>query len=626
VLVRQDAAGLDARELHGLRPLAVVQLDEDPALELLVRAPDDATWALGAGDVPLPRLAPPAAAPLAAPSTLDDPLLVERWVRADELASVGLPDAAAASLTAVVGFAATAQARRDLLDRAADLLVRAGDDGAAVALTRDAELAPGAAALVREAAALARLGLYAAADEAALAAAARVDSSPTQVAEVEALRARLAPLVAPGARVDLDFAGPLDAAWQVRRPAGVVRDPGRRALALTVAADDESAVERPLAWDGDSIAIEYELDLERLEYGACLRVGLVDADGEYWLGAGACAIGGGGRLLQIDRCKLAGTGWSEFDAQPIASGTVDRHLVVRVAAFADGTATCSVEDGVRRRHMTVTDAQLPLPGPQRLAFGSFTEGSEPSLARGLLRRVTIHGARAAPPADERSPRADAARALVEGDPAAALAALDELVVSDPRDDLLRVLADNDLHDPVGLKQALPGLLPHLDDPAWRADVAVLLRTRPAVAMALYQAAGARLLPALALTWAVTRAHARDPEIQHSALVELGGIDHMRPGSPGEQLALRSLLVMRAGIREELGHHAQARRDLEAALAVPPAALAEDVEARALAHLQLARLLARAEPRVARAHADAAVAISAAPEMIRDRVAAIPGLR
>ncbi len=627
VLARQTAAGLVAREFHGLRPLAVAQLDEDPALELLVRAaPDDATWALGAGDALLPRLAPPAAAPLPPPPSLDDPLLVERWVRADELAGVGLTDAAAASLTAVVGFAATAQARRDLLDRAADLLVRADDDVAAVALTRDAELAPGAAALARDAAALARLGRYDEADEAATAAATHPGSSPAQVAAAVALRARLAPLIAPGARVDLDFTGPLDEAWQVRRPAGVVRDPGRHALELTVAADERPVVERPIAWDGDSLAIEYELDLERLEYGACLRVGLVDADGEYWLGAGVCAIGGGGRLLQLDRCKLAGTGWSEFRGQTMASATVDRHLVVRVAAFADGTATCSVDDGVHRRHMTETGARLPLPGPQRLAFGAFTAGAEPTLARGLLRRITIHGARAAPPGGERSPRDDAARALVEGDPAAALAALDLLVVTDPRDDLLRVLAYNDLHDPVGLKQALPGLQRHLDDPDWRADVTVLLRTRPAVAMALYQAAGARLLPALALAWAVTRSHARDPEIQRSTLAELGGIDHMRPETPEQRLALRDLLVMRAGIREELGHHEQARRDLEAALAVPPTELADDVEARALAHLQLASLLVGSEPAVARAHAAEAAAISARPELIHDRIAAIPGLR
>ena len=626
LLIRQGEAGLEHRLVHGLRPLAAAQLDDDAASELLVRAgSDDALWALGLGDVDLPRLGPGPSPSRAVPASLRDPLLAERWVRADELASVGLPAPAAASLREVIGLAVDPDARRELQGHAADLLVRAGDDAGAVALTRGVDPDPSATALAREAAALARLGRYDEAHAAAGAVLAHPGRDAEQVLAATALRARFEPLVAPASRLDLDFTGPLAPAWDIARPASLRREAGGGGLHLTIASDTAPVAELPLTWDGGPLSLEFEVDVERLEYGACVWLAVVDRNDEVWLGAGVCAIGGGGRVLHIDRCMLGGKGWVEFAEQEITGDAAKRRVVARVAGFADGTAECSVTDGARRHRTSQGGAASPLPGPLRLAIGAYVDHAEPTLALATLRRVTLRGAGAAAAGDERSPRAEAAHHLVEGDPLAALAALDRVVVSDPRDPLLRALAVNELRDLSGLAGAATELLPRLDERGWRPDLALLLRTRPAAAMALQQVAGSRLLPVMGFTWGSLRTHLRDPQAQRAVLAELGGLDSMQPVTPEDRHALRRLLVLRAELRQAVGD-AAALADLEAALAVPPVASDADVEERVQAHLQLVRMLVALDPARARVHADAAVAISARPELVRDRLSAIPGLR
>ncbi len=625
LLVRQGEHGLDARHVHGMRPQAVAQLDDDPASEVLVSADlDGKLWALGVGDATLP-VPPNPSTQREVPPTLRDPLLRERWARTDELAGLGLVAPAAASLGEVAAFTADPDTRRDLLGQAATLLARAGDDPGVVALIGSAVGDPGPEALALEAAALARLGRHTEAHSVAGKLAEHPDRDPAQQAEAEALLARLAPLVAPGARIDLDFRAPLDPAWDLLQPGSLRRTSGGAALELEIPSAYDPVAELPLEWDGGPIALEYELDLERLEYGACVRLGLRNRDGELWLGAGVCGIGGAGQLRHVDTCKLAGVGWSDITEDLVPSAVLDRHLIVRVAVFPDGTTECSIDDGVSRHRMNHAGSVLPLPGPQRLAIGAFVEMADPTLAVARLKRVSILGARELPATEPPTPRAAAAHLLVEGEPAAALAALDEVVVSEPHDTLLTVLAYNDLRDPNGLARTAPELLQHLNDPRWQAELTLLLRTRSAAAMALYQAAKARLLPVLALAWSDTSAYTRDPEFQRRALAELGSIDPLQPVDPEERVALLKLLAMRGSLREQLGQLAQARRDYEAALAVAPTELRVGIVARVDTQIRLARLLAHSDPEAARAHARAAVAASPTPEFVEDRLAAIPGL-
>jgi hypothetical protein len=326
LLIRQGEAGLEQRHVQGLRPLAAAQMDDDAAYELIVRSTrDDSMWILGAGTTPLPRQSPVLAGSRPVPASLGDPLLVEHWARADELAEIGLPAPAAASLREVVGLTSDPEARRDLLEHAADLLARAGDDVGIVALARGSASELGPAAQALQAAALARLGRYEEAHAAAEAVLRHPEgAAPEQRAAAEALRARLDPLVVHASRVEINFRHALDPAWDFKHPAGLRRDPAEGTLHLTVAADLPPVAELPIAWEGGPLALEFELDIERIEYGACLRLAVLDRDDVTWIGAAVCAIGGGGRLLQIDRCGLGGTGWSEFPEQPVASALTRR--------------------------------------------------------------------------------------------------------------------------------------------------------------------------------------------------------------------------------------------------------------------------------------------------------------
>ena len=104
------------------------------------------------------------------------------------------------------------------------------------------------------------------------------------------------------ADAEINFRHALDPAWDFKHPAGLRRDPAEGTLHLTVAADLPPVAELPIAWEGGPLALEFELDIERIEYGACLRLAVLDRDDVTWIGAAVCAIGGGGRLLQIDRC------------------------------------------------------------------------------------------------------------------------------------------------------------------------------------------------------------------------------------------------------------------------------------------------------------------------------------
>ena len=59
------------------------------------------------------------------------------------------------------------------------------------------------------------------------------------------------------------------------------------------------------------------VDYYRPEREAQVLRMVVDRNDEVWLGAGVCAIGGGGRVLHIDRCiSAAGAGSSSRSGRP----------------------------------------------------------------------------------------------------------------------------------------------------------------------------------------------------------------------------------------------------------------------------------------------------------------------
>ncbi|MCY1009803.1 hypothetical protein OV079_30435 [Nannocystis pusilla] len=612
LLARVTGDGGEARMIGGIDALLVVERDDDPADELVVRLePGHGAWVLGDGEAAMPAL-PPALGP-GATFPVDDPWLAERTVHAEALAGMGRAREAAGAYADFARTTPDPDVRGRLLARAAALWSAVGDDEQVLAI--DARLADdprlGATALARSVAALDRLGRHVEAHAAAVRLAAHPARSDAEAAQAAAQIARLEPLVRPGARIDVDFADL--GRWHVERPAGLRRGPGRGELALT-AVGPAPAAWLPLEWDGEALALEFELDADRLESGACLSVEVQDEAGAVLIGARVC---GGARPSALNRnlsCRSGGGLPVVMSIRDVPSARFASRHVVRVGWFRGGEAGCSAEG---RR------AVLPAPpgsGPLRLAIGAMTD-VRPTPAEGTLRRLTVHGARAgASAADDAWDRA--ARHLAADDAVAARDVLGDSQARTSRERLLLVDLRDRLGDVDGLTAAIDAAAADLLAPAHRPDLALLIRTRPLAAAILLRRLGGRLLPALTEVWSVLPVHRDDHETRQAALRELAGIGDLAPQSPDEAAALAHLLLVRGLLAAVEGLPDMAERDLSAALALADGA---PTDVLVDLHLALARLWIAERSEVARAHARAALASSREPELTRERMLREPAL-
>ena len=621
-LLRQTDDGFDALHVAGVRPWGALQLDDDPAAELLgTTSPDDLLVVLGTGGDALPDLRPPPVPERPPPPTVVDPLLVARWTRADDLVNLGLIDSAAASLREAAGLAADARAQRQLLDRAAELYASIGDDQASLALDRHVRAEPelAARARARSARALVRIGRYdeALAEATALAAAPGRTDEQTRLAR--SLRDELAPLVASGAVVDLRFDVPLASAWRLHRPGALRRDPTRAVLELALPAANGPAADLPIEWDGGPLSLDLDLELEQLEFGACVHIAVVDAADEAWMGVGMCSMGGGGRLRHVSQLKVGRAAWFEASARPITTALQPRRVLAHLAYFpARDVVESSLNDaeGVVRRTLTAVDP--PRPGRQRLVIGTFKPDNTYGLALADLRRLELRGARVAAPAPAAVAASRPARCLAENDPHGALAALAGVDPRPSHDALVRLLAYDAAGDLAGLGTAAHAVLPYMNDPTWRTGLALVVRTRSLATAALRGAAGPSLLPHLARAWTHLYVLPDDLPVRRRALLALQDIERLAPTHEEERLALRQLLLSRGRMLARAGERALARRDLEAAAALPSTPGGDSVDMIA-PYLALVHLLVREEPDVAYRYAAAALAISALPDESREQL-------
>mgnify|MGYP000258142101 CR=1 FL=1 len=573
LLLRQTDAGFDPLQLAGLELWAGAELDDDAPLELIATSPDrDSVLALGAGETPTPPAGTPlpAGAPLP-PDLADDPWLVARWTRASDLVSLALAGSAAESLRDAALLTVDRRARSALLDRAGELFASQDRHADVLALDPDVHDDPDVQrrAGLRRAEALSRLGRH----HDALAEAQGLLTGPAEP-RVRALVDDLTALLDPDARLDLDLTAPLADAWQLHTPGAVRRDAARSVLTLAVPAVEAPVAELAIDWRGGPVSLEFEVAVQRLEFGACVEVSLADATGRRWLGGALCGHGGGGLLNHAVWVNTST--WTTLFEHPVpaAAQTVRMHLTY----FPGHAATVIVlTDGARTQLGRLTVAAPPAPGRHRLLLASFLDSRESSLALADLRRLTLRGAR--PPAD--LPAADRAAGLfAEHEPRAALAALEpgplagheplaarEPGAQHPRAAVLRVLARAELGDLAGLGRAVQDLLPHLDDPAWQGSLALLIRRHPLAAAALRAAAGPALLPVLARTWNFAGAHRNDPKIFAEVFAGLLGVDALVPRDAAEREALRQLLAIRAEMWRRTGKPDHARRDHDAAAAL-----------------------------------------------------------
>ncbi|MBL8787868.1 MAG: serine/threonine protein kinase [Deltaproteobacteria bacterium] len=287
LLVYRQVAPLDfvPTILRGLAPLAVANLDDDPADELVVRFADGGHvgWVLGLGSDALP-IAPACSRPVAEPPPDDlETGLADAWHRAAELAEMGLRSDAARALEAASRLAANALTRADFLIRAGALRAEDGDPrGAAAAF--EAALAETAApgdsgGSLAERRDRAHLGAARSLLEAhdigpALGHAQAVTSA--RVAEARALSDALAPIASRTAPpLDLIRDGRMHAAWRMEKAGAFAQRPGRpRTVSLDTYNQDRVLAVMPVRQTGGQIVLDLALTLEHLEIGAGLRLGL----------------------------------------------------------------------------------------------------------------------------------------------------------------------------------------------------------------------------------------------------------------------------------------------------------------------------------------------------------------
>lgn len=620
LLLRQTDDGFEPLYIADLHLWGAAQLDDDAAIELLASPPDFSLLALGVGDRVLSPSSLPRTTARPPSPRIEDPLLVDRWQRAEDIAALGLPTIAAASLRDAEPLAGDHEVQLAMLDRAAELFFAGEDMEQALAIDRRVRQDPtfAANALERSARALDRLGRHAEALADAQALLASPQRSPQQDALARELTRELTALVSNDAHVELRFDTPLDEAWVHHTPGAVRRDPARKTLSLTIPTRPEPVVELPLDWNGGPLSLELELEVERLEHGACLRVAITDQAGVAWLGGGLCTDGGGGGLRQAAAVSAGDGQWDVALPQVVDSGLHRRRLLVRMVYFPERDLIDFVfVDGERSSLLRMTP-RAPRPGRQHLAIGAFVAAGSPALGIGELHRISVRGARLAKPDPELVARDEPVRLLAENEPLAALAALDRARVIHPRAEQIRLLVHARLHDLAGLARAAPALLPHLNDPAWLADLVLDLRAQPLAAAALRSAAGSAILPLLRRAWDVIGSHRNDPDMHRSVLEQLSGLEAARPATVEERGALRGLLYLRGWMWIHAGVPSAGRRDLESAAALPTSGELPDLERDTCSrvHLELARLLALEDRAVARRHLQQALCTAAWPDEMR----------
>ncbi|HEY0132570.1 MAG TPA: VCBS repeat-containing protein, partial [Nannocystis sp.] len=419
--------GADPRPLvfPGLDPLLVLDLDGDGRSEIVAAPADDPTrvLVLGAGErvlSPAQRVLP---APRSPPAALTDPVAVAAWIRGEELVTIGLPRRTAAELAALAGL--SGHGASDMFLRSAELHAGLGEHARAAELFLAAATRPehAAAALGGAAESRRRLGEFATAAALTAARLRMPGQTPAALATIRRELTALQTAIAPRPQQTLDFALPLAQSWRIDDPLAVGRDLARQALSLW-SSPAPTIAELPLLWDGGPATLEVELEVDRLEWGAELGVGIVgEGRDRMWIGARVGAYGANDD--PVTTLSLFDDFRQKHHPTPVRAGT---RIIARIAVFpAQGTRIDEVEiDGVlQHRRVQASahgpDSAEPTPGPVRLRFTGVPVEAD-LVAHVWIRRIELVGF--APAAARPDPVPDPARLLAERDLVAALAALD----------------------------------------------------------------------------------------------------------------------------------------------------------------------------------------------------------
>lgn len=625
MLLRQRPDGSFARVVLGGRyPLLAGNFDDDPADEVLVSTQRGdgvpALCLLGVAGEPV--TVSPAPHHTAEAPALSDPLLARAWARTENLAAFGLSGEAARTLARRAAGTANEADRRALRRRAAELYeaagewVRAGEHYEALADEGDVDAAVRAVASFEQ-------GLRMAdALRVARRALASPALTPAQASELRAAHERLAAIENRDARVELRFDGVLDPAWQIDQPLALRVDPVRGELVVDATADMRTLASLPIELTGEPLTLEFDVDIERAEWGTQLAVTVQSPDGQEMVVELVVSSGGGGGYLQ--RSDIFGPFWV-FGAWETASPAERSRHRIRATVLPAHDRVHAEEQGDHPAERRVTLERPIRPGPHTLVLRST---GNPDFAtqqiRGRIRRIALLGARpvASVPAGA---RARVARALVDGDWPTALS-----IRGDSAElRLWRGAALAELGRGAEATAAFASLDP--TDPVIRRQLCQLLRTRPAIFAPALRAATGPSFAALLLAALQKKGEYADDELaalRLAATADLEGLPDA--GDMAAQATRAGLFALRGALWKSAGKLARAEADLAVAAALTERASTE-VDARdpGLATIELRRAEVAAQAgRVDDAVAAASRALRRAtdPDWMIERLRNSPALR
>lgn len=627
LLMRQVAPGeLEPIMLRDVMPQAVVQVDEDPANELLIDLEDNgvrSAWVLGAGEDQLPPLRPdPASSPNAARATglneLDDedPALARVWQGARTLHELGLTVRAAENLEAAAMLAGSHTLEALVLSEAAALRLENGDARPAARLFERAvaRASPGSSGHLTALAGAARSWLEAVEPllaleryqqllEAATTAAGASAITQALRAEAEAQVSSLRSLLEPSALAQtFAWKGRIGPPLRVTAPESLTRLVGG-GLAVRAFSDQDVIARLPVRYAGGRIAIEVELTVHHLEIGAGLRVALRPRGGQTSeLSLQVEARGGDQSILRFAVCGTPETGTRGIEGERSIDASPER-MRLRVDYWPDGAAQDGTRAGSRtfcqiwrgdetnpyhtplgpRPALPDGDYELVISGPQVSALVSLTDG------RFTLNRLETLGLTLDP--QPLTPLEQAHLHYVNGDWTAARDAWRSL----PEGHRYTLLAELQLGDEGRLTEALGARLgapPEADQ-----VLAHAMRTQRArLAPLVFALDPVDFAARLAYSWGITLRYTALPEVREALLdptlerLTVDSLDSLRI------ISARAELLFMLG--ELAGAYAMATRALEA----PPTEHPGGLNLLAQCELLAARIaLARGDRDTARDH-------------------------
>ncbi len=631
--------------LDGLWYHAIVDLDGDGDDELVVSAlageAANRLVVLGLGDERMP-LFQSAAAPLEQPPAELDEALADSWRQAEGLANIGLGERAIAAFVALARLASPDQAmfayrRAAEIDersgtgrQAGELYERAGDRDSlerAVARYEHSHRHADAARVAR--------GL------------ADSDSPGDWRSRADALDE----LARPHHRLDFDFRNPLDARWRIARP-GLVRHEAKGLRVESLGASEPMLARRAIVWTGGRLELEFDLELETLEWGSGFHIALVPVDehgqveGELIGLQGAAAWGGGDHYL----LDLSGVGG---DSGPAMRGVTPpsgyHHLRLRMDLLAGTERRWSTVMTLSENGPAETKLELDQPvlgGPLRPGrYELQMRSHDVPWMRGSVRleRLQILGAHDDPAARPATEREQIMLAQANGEHDQALALLDSLPGLDGRDELvardtswLRALTLEQLGRwPEALEFLEPALADCAPTPELLARFGHILLLEPDRAGPTLR----RICPRdnfLLNTWAVTQTalyqHKDHADLHRTLTTQVIDLDRYEPADLVEARALLGLLSARARGWLMQDAVSAGESDLRRALEVSAQWLAADSisdqdrdEIRhiaAFAHIELAvARMARDHHDAAASELERALAVDPDPEIIADVIRA-----